>query len=110
MKLRDIISSIHMPYRKVMYVVASCCVVALYATDWLPFSFFFIKYLSISLILAVVLYFAFWMYKAGYRKQALLVAIVGMALFAISIVVLKWAYDGLYGEFSSPLPISIGHN
>ena len=107
MKLRDIISLIPMPYRKVMYVVASCCVVAIYVTDWLPFSFFFIKYISMSLILAVVLYFSFWMYKAGYRKHALLLAIGGVALSAISIVVFKWAYDGLQGEFSSPLPISV---
>lgn len=97
MKLRDIISSIHMPYRKAMYVVIFCGVTALYVTDWLPFSFFFIKYISLTVLLAVVLYFAFWMYKAGYRKQSLLVAIAGLALFAISIVVLKWVYDGLQG-------------
>lgn len=97
MKLRDIISTIHIPYRKVMYVVMFCGVAALYATDWLPFPYFFIKYISLSLLLAVVLYFAFWMYKAGYRKRSLLVAIVGVSLFAISIVILIWVHDGLYG-------------
>ena len=107
MKLRDIIASIYMPYRKVMYAVISCGIVALYATDWLPFSYFFIKYIIISILLAVVMYFAFWMYKSGYRKQSLLVAIVGLALFSIAIVVFKWAYDGLSGSFTSPLPISI---
>lgn len=84
-----------------MYVIISCGVIALYATDWLPFSFFFIKYIIISILLAVVLYFSFWMYKAGYRKQSFLVAIVGMALAAISIVVLKWVYDGLHGSYAS---------
>ena len=80
-----------------MYVVAACGSIFLYVTDWLPFSFFFIKYISVSLILAVMLYFCFWMYRAGYRKQSLLVAIVGIALFAIAIVIFKWAYDGLSG-------------
>ncbi|MDE6018531.1 MAG: hypothetical protein K2G85_06935 [Muribaculaceae bacterium] len=90
-----------------MYALVSCGVVALYVTNWLPFSYFFIKYIIISILLAVVLYFAFWMYKAGYRKQALLMAIVGVALAAISIIVLKWAYDWLHGEFASPLPVSV---
>ena len=101
MKIREIIATIHLPYRKVMYVIASLGVFALYAADWLPLSLFFIKYISLFLILAVVLYFSFWMYKAGYRKQSLLVAIVGLTLFAISIVVLKWVYDGLYGFHNS---------
>ena len=96
MKLRNIISTVHMPYRKVMYVVAACSSISLYIIDWLPFSFYFLRYISLSLLLAVVLYFAFWMYKAGYRKQALLMAIVGITLFAISVVIFKWAYDGLY--------------
>ena len=95
MKLRDIISSIHMPYRKVMYVVAACGSIILYVIDWLPFSLYFLRYISVAILLAVALYFSFWMYKAGYRKQALLVAIVGVALFAIAIVIFKWAYDEL---------------
>ena len=97
MKLRDIISSIHLPYRKVMYMVIFCGVMALYVTDWLPFSYYFIKYISLSILLTVVLYFCFWMYKAGYKKQSMLMAIVGVALFAIAIVIFKWAYDGLHG-------------
>lgn len=96
MKLRNIISSIHMPYRKVMYVVATCGSLFLYVIDWLPFSLYFLRYVSVSILLGVALYFSFWMYKAGYRKQALLVAIVGVALFAVSIVIFKWAYDSLY--------------
>lgn len=96
MKLRNIISTIHMPYRKVMYVVAACGSIFLYVVDWIPFSLYFLRYVSVSILLAVALYFSFWVYKAGYRKQALLMTIVGVALFAMSIVIYKWAYDGLY--------------
>ena len=97
MKLRNIISSIHMPYRKVMYVVAAFGSIFLYVIDWLPFSLYFLRYVSVSILLAVALYFSFWMYKAGYKKQSLLMAIVGVTLFAIAIVIFKWAYDTLYG-------------
>lgn len=95
MKIRDIISTIHMPYRKVMYVAACCGVVAMFATDWLPIQFFFIKFISISLIFAVMLYFSFWMYRAGYRMQALLIAILSLALFATSIVIMVWVQKNL---------------
>ena len=95
MKIRNIISTIHVPYRKVMYAVAFCAVIGLYAADWLPFSWYFVKYISLILILAVMLYFSFWMYKAGYRKQSLLLTIAWLALFAISIVVLIWAQVSL---------------
>ncbi len=92
MKFREILGTVHIPYLKVLYVIAICGLIALCLPNWLSPSFFFLKYIGLSILLAVMLYLSFWIYKAGYKKLSLLYAIASLALFAISIVVFKWAF------------------
>ncbi len=92
MKIREILGTVHIPYLKVLYAVAICGLIALCLPNWLSSSFFFLKYIGLSILLAVMLYLSFWLYKAGHKKLALLYAIASLALFAISIVVFKWAF------------------
>ncbi len=97
MKLREIMGTVHVPYRNALYAVAICGFLALVVPNWLSPSFFFIKYIGLSILLAVVLYISFWTYKAGHKKISLLYAIGAIALYAVSIVVFKWASAALYG-------------
>lgn len=97
MNLREIWGTVHVPYLKVVYAVAICGFLVLIVPNWLAPSYFFLKYIGLSILLAVALYLSFWMYKAGHKKLSLLYAIGFIALYAVSIVVFKWAYAGLYG-------------
>ena len=93
MKLREIIAASHVPYRKVVNWVMFGGSQAFWLAFWLPASFYFVRYLAVSIILVGALYVAFWVYRSGYRKQALLMTIGYVALFMISIVILMWAYN-----------------
>ncbi len=95
MKIREIVAASHIPYRKVVFGVLTVCSIGIYVPFWLPLSWHFLYYIFIPIALLGVLYIAFWVYKSGYKKQALLMTIFYIALFTITIMIFKWAYDGL---------------
>lgn len=88
MKLRDLIASVHMPYRKVVYWVATVASFVICLPSWLPPRYFFIRYVFIFIALVSLLYCAFWVYRGGYRKQGLLMAIGYITFFSICIALL----------------------
>ncbi len=99
MKLRELIASIHVPYRNVAYGVMIFGSIVFSVFGWcfiryaVPTNLYWISYLSILLMFMGIMYLTFWIYKAGYKKRALLLAIAYIALFAISTVVITWVFD-----------------
>ena len=97
MLIRDIVSKVHIPCRPVIYVAGFGGMVLMMVATFLPPSLFFLKYVGILLALAGFLYMAFWIYKGGYKKEALLVAILSTAFALITILVLAYYFNLLYG-------------
>ncbi len=99
MKLRELIASIHVPYRNVTFGVMMLGSITLAVFVWLFIgntvtpNFYWISYVAILLMFIGAMYLTFWVYKAGYQKRALLLAISYIALFAVSMVVLTWIFD-----------------
>ena len=97
MKFREIVAASYIPYRNVVFGVLTACSIGIWVPFWLPSSWFFLYYIIITCALVGLLYITFWVFRAGYKKRALMMSILYLSLFAIFIVVLKWAYDGLSG-------------
>ncbi len=93
MKIREIVAASYIPHRKIVFGVLTVCSLGIYVPFWLPTSWHFLYYIFIPIALLGLLYIAYWVYKSGYKKQALLMTIFYIALFAISILLLKWVYD-----------------
>lgn len=93
MKIREIVAASYIPYRKVVFGVLTVCSIGIYVPFWLPSSWYFLYYIIISIAFVGLLYITFWVYRAGYKKQALLMSILYPSLFAMFIVILKWAYS-----------------
>lgn len=97
MSIRDIISKAYIPYRPVVYVSGFVGLALMMVASFLPPSLFFLKYVGIAAALTGLLYMSFWVYKVGYKKEALLMAIISIALAVIIIVVLAYYFNLLYG-------------
>ena len=97
MLIRDIVSKVHIPCRPVIYVAGFGGMALMMLATFLPPSLFFLKYVGIILALAGFLYMDFWVYKAGYKKEALLMAIISIALALIVILSLAYYFNLLYG-------------
>ena len=97
MSIRDIISKVHIPCRPVIYVAGFGGMALMMVATFLSPSLFFLKYVGIILALAGFLYMAFWIYKGGYKKEALLYAIISIALAIIVSVALAYYFNLLYG-------------
>ncbi len=97
MLIREIVSKVHIPCRPLIYVAGFGGMVLMMVATFLPPSLFFLKYVGIILALAGFLYMAFWIYKGGYRKEALLFSIISIALALIYIVALAHYFNLLYG-------------
>lgn len=97
MSIRDIVSKVHIPCRPVIYVAGFGGMALMMVATFLPPSLFFLKYVGIILALAGFMYMYFWVYKAGYKKEALLMAIISIALALIIIVALAYYSNILYG-------------
>ena len=101
MLIRDIVSKVHIPYRPVIYVAGFGGMALMMVATFLPPSLFFLKYVGIILALAGFLYMYFWVYRAGYKKEALLMAIISTALALIVILALSYYFNLLYVYRSS---------
>ena len=101
MSIRDIVSKVHIPYRPVIYVAGFGGMALMMVATFLPPSLFFLKYVGIILALAGFIYMYFWVYKAGYKKEALLMAIISTALALIVILALAYYFNLLYGYRNS---------
>lgn len=101
MSIRDIVSKVYIPCRPVVYVSWFVGIALMMVASFLPPSLFFLKYVGIATALAGLLYMYFWVYKAGYKKEALLMAIISTALALIIIVALAYYFNLLYGYRSS---------
>ena len=101
MSIRDIVSKSHIPCRPVVYVSGFVGIALMMVASFLPPSLFFLKYVGIILALSGFLYMFFWIYRAGYKKEALLLAIISIALALIIIVALAYYSNILYG-YRSP--------
>ena len=97
MLIRDIVSKVHIPCRPVIYVAGFGGMALMMLATFLPPSLFFLKYVGIILALAGFLYMYFWVYRAGYKKEALLMAIISTALALIVILSLAYYFNLLYG-------------
>ena len=97
MSIRDIVSKVHIPCRPVIYVAGFGGMALMMVATFLSPSLFFLKYAGIILALAGFMYMFFWVYKAGYKKEALLMAIISTALALIIIVALAYYSNILYG-------------
>ena len=97
MSIQEIVSKVHIPYRPVIYVAGFGGMALMMVATFLPPSLFFLKYVGIILALAGFLYMAFWIYKGGYKKEALLIAILSTAFALITILVLAYYFNLLYG-------------
>ncbi len=99
MKLRELIASIYVPYRNVAFGVMMlgsitlAVFVLLFTGNAVTPNLYWISYLAILLMFIGAMYLTFWVYKAGFKKRALLLAISYIALFAISMVALTWIFD-----------------
>ena len=97
MSIRDIVSEVHIPCRPIIYVAGFGGMALMMGATFLPPSLFFLKYVGIILALAGFIYMYFWVYKAGYKKEALLMAIISTALALIIILALAYYSKILYG-------------
>lgn len=77
-----------MPYRKVVYWMATAASIGVWLPSWLPPRYYFIRYVFVFIALVTLLYCAFWVYRGGYRKQGLLMAIGYITFFSILITIL----------------------
>ncbi len=109
MKLRELIASIHVPYRNVAFGVMILGSLTLAVFQWcfirydVPPNLYWTSYLAILLMFIGIMYLIFWIYKAGYKKRALLLAILYIAVFTLSTIVITWALDS-YTETRLLLP------
>ena len=97
MSIRDIVSKVHISCRPVIYVAGFGGMALMMVATFLSPSLFFLKYVGIILALSGFLYMFFWIYRAGYKKDALLMAIISTALALIIIVALAYYSKILYG-------------
>ncbi len=99
MKLRELIASIHVPYRNVAFGIMMLGSITLAVFVWcfignaVTPNLYWISYVAILLMFLGAMYLTFWVYKAGYQKRALLLTIYYIALFSISMVALTWIFD-----------------
>ncbi len=98
MKLRELVAAIYVPYRNVAYglMIFGSIVNGIFSwcfiKDAVTPNLYWICYVAILLMFIGIMYLTFWVYKAGYKKRALLMAIAYVALFAISIIIITWAF------------------
>ena len=97
MKLREIVAASYIPYRKVVFGVLTACSLGTGVLIWLPSSWYFLYYIIILIGLVGLLYIAFWVFRSGYKKRALLMSILYISFCTILIVFFKWALDVLHG-------------
>ena len=97
MSIRDIVSKVHIPCRPIIYVAGFGGMALMMVATFLSPSLFFLKYVGIILALAGFMYMYFWVYKAGYKKEALIMAIVSTAFALIVILALAYYFNLLYG-------------
>lgn len=64
---------------------------------FLPLSLFFLKYVGIIVALVGFIYMYFWVYRAGYKKEAILMTIISIAFALIIILALSYYFNLLYG-------------
>ena len=64
---------------------------------FLPPSLFFLKYVGIIVALVGFIYMYFWVYRAGYKKEAILMTIISIAFALIIILALSYYFNLLYG-------------
>ncbi len=99
MKLQELIASIHVPYRNaafgVMFLgsITFGIFVLCFSGNAVSPNLYWISYAAILLMFIGIMYLTFWVYKAGYKKRALLMAIAYIALFAISLVAMMSIFD-----------------
>lgn len=109
MKFRDLVEASYIPCRKVAYGVIGIGSIAFAVFTWLFIldviapSLYWIGYIAILLMFIGVCYLTFWVYRAGYKKRALLMGILYIAIFAISIIVLMWIFES-YSAIKPLLP------
>ena len=97
MLIRDIVSKVHIPCRPVIYVAGYGGMALMMVASFLPPSLFFLKYVGIIVAFVGILYIAFWIYKGGYKKEALLMAIISIAMALIVLLALAYYSNILYG-------------
>ena len=97
MSIRDIVSKVHIPCRPIIYVAGFGGMALMMVATFLSPSLFFLKYVGIIFALAGFMYMYFWVYKAGYKKEALIMAIVSTAFALIVILALAYYFNLLYG-------------
>ena len=97
MSIRDIVSKVHIPCRPVIYVAGYGGMALMMVASFLPPSLFFLKYVGIIVAFVGILYIAFWIYKGGYKKEALLMAIISIAMALIVLLALAYYSNILYG-------------
>lgn len=97
MLIREIVSKVRIPCRPVIYVAGFGGMALMMAASFLPPSLFFLKYVGIIIALVGLLYMCFWIYKRGYKKEALLMAIISTAFAVIIMLALAHYFNLLYG-------------
>ncbi len=109
MKLRELIASIYVPYRNVVYGVLIFGSIIFGGFSWFFIrdavtpNLYWISYAALLLMFIGFMYLTFWVYKAGYKKRALLLAILYIAVFTLTTIVTRWALDS-YTETRLLLP------
>lgn len=93
MSIREIVAASNIPYRNVVFGVLTTCAIGVYVPFWLPSSWYFLYYIIIIVGLLGLLYLTFWVYKSGFKKQALLMGVLYVTLFTIFFVIAIWLQD-----------------
>lgn len=93
MSIREIVAASHVPYRKVVFGVLTTCAIGVYVPFWLPSSWHFLYYIIILTGLLGLLYITFWVYKSGFKKQALLMGVLYISLFTMFFIIALWLQE-----------------
>lgn len=93
MTFSELVEASHIPGRDMAFCILIVGWIFVIITFWLPSSLYSVYYMSSSMIFAAVLYITFWGYKAGYKIEALRLAIKYTAIYTIALVFLIYARD-----------------
>lgn len=97
MLIREIVSKVHIPCRPLVYAAGFAGMALMMVATFLPLSLFFLKYVGIIVALVGFIYMYFWVYRAGYKKEAILMTIISIAFALIIILALSYYFNLLYG-------------
>lgn len=103
----DLRSSSYIPHHTTAVLVWGVCWLIIVLSFITLEGCYFIYYIASSLILASLLYWMFWVYRAGFKRQALRKSVQYIVVYILALLLLIFAKDEI-AKFQIPLQNFLG--